>query len=117
MKAGLRVTESIDLDHATHFPAIFSGEPRGVDAHRIDIVGANLRPEAGGAIVRQRNAVNHELRLILRAARVQHGIAFVKPAWLSVHQVLHRTAGQRGQAMLNRFRTDLVYRASLIGIE
>ena len=85
--------------------------------HRVDIVGANLRAEAGRAVVGQRNAIHYELRLILRAARMQDRIALVEPAGLGVHQILNRAAGQRSQAALDGLRADFVDRSRLIGIE
>ena len=117
MKTRLRVAESIHFDHAAHFSPIFGGKSGRVDTHRVDIVGADLRAETGRAIVGQRNAVNHELGLILRAPRVQYRIAFIEPARLAVHQILNRTAGQGSQAALDGFSPDFVDRSSLIGIE
>ncbi len=73
----LRILQRVHLDHAAHFSAIFRGNARGIDAHRLHVVRFNLRAEAGRAIVRQRNAIDHKLRLIFRAARMQDGIAFV----------------------------------------
>ena len=92
VEARLRVLKGVDLDHATHFSAVLRGNARGVDAHRLHVVGFNLRSEAGRAIVGQRDAVDHKLGLIFRTARMQDGIAFVEPAGLRVHQVLQRTA-------------------------
>ena len=92
VKTRLRILQRVDLDHASHFPAIFRGNAGGVDAHRLHVVRFNLRSEAGRAIIRQRDAIHHKLRLILRAARMQHGIAFVQPAGLRIHQILQRTA-------------------------
>ena len=94
----LRILQRVHFDHAAHFSAIFGGNARGVDAHRLHIVGVHRRSEAGRAIVRQRNAVDHKLGLILRAAGMQDGIAFVQPAGLRIHQVLQGTAREPSRA-------------------
>ena len=99
MKSGLRIAQRIDFDHAAHLASVLGGKARGVDRHRVDIVGADLRTKAGRTIVGQRNAIDHKLRLILGAARMQHGIAFVEPARLRVHQVLDGAARQRCQPL------------------
>ena len=51
VETGLRILQCVNLDHAPHFPAIFGGETRGIDAQRIDTIGVNLRAEAGRAVV------------------------------------------------------------------
>ena len=77
VKACLRILQCINLDHASHFAAILRRKAGGIDAHRLHVVRFNLRSEAGRTIIRKRNAIHHKLSLILRTARMQHGIAFV----------------------------------------
>ena len=85
----------IQLHNAAHLAAQTPRIAGGVDSHGVQIVGFDLGAEAWRTIIDQGNAVDHELRLVLRAARMQHGVAFVEPARLRDHKVLHRAAGQR----------------------
>jgi len=48
---------------------------------------------------------------------VKNRIAFIEPARFRVHQVLHGTAGQRGQSVLNRLQTHLIHRTCAVGID
>ena len=73
--------------------------------------------KAGRAIVGQRNAIDHKLRLVFGAARMQHRIAFVEPARLRIDQVLNRAAGQRRQPVFECLRTDLIHRAGLVRVK
>ena len=79
-------------------------------------VGFDFRPEAGRAIVCERNTVHHKLSLIFRSTRMQHRISFVEPARLRIHQVLQRAAGHGADPVLNRIRSNLADGARLIGI-
>ena len=81
------------------------------------IVAVNRSPEAGRAIVRQRNAIDHKLGLILRATRVHDGVAFIEPPRLRIHQVLQGTARNRAQPVLDEVGGYLANRASLIGVD
>ncbi len=93
VKARLRVAQRVHLNHAAHFPSIFGRKPGGVDPDRLHIVSFDLRPEARGSIVGQRNSIDHKLRLILRVARMQDGVALVEPSRLRVHKVLMERPG------------------------
>ena len=73
----LWIFERIHFDHAPHLSAIFRRKAGRINTHRLHVVRFNLRSEARRAIVRQRNAIHHKLCLILRAARMQDGIALV----------------------------------------
>ena len=94
MQACVGIALGIELHHPAHFSSVLRGKAGGVDAHRIQIIGPNLRTKAWGAIVSERNSVNDELRLIFRAAWMQHRIPFVEPSRLGVHEILHRSARQ-----------------------
>jgi hypothetical protein len=93
METGLLILKGVELDDAAHLAAVLGGNAGGVDAHGLDVVGFNLGAEAGGAVVGERDAIDDELGLILRAARVQNGVAFVEPAGLRVHEVLQDRPG------------------------
>ena len=88
VEAGLRVLQGVDLDDSPHFSTVLSRNARSINAHRLHIVGFDLRPEAGGTVVRKGNTVHDELCLVFGAAGMQDGVAFVQPAGLRVHQVL-----------------------------
>jgi hypothetical protein len=103
METGLLILKRVELDDAAHLAPILGGNAGGVDAHRLHVVGFNLRAEAWGAVVGERNAIDDKLRLVLRASRVQHRVAFIEPARLGVHEILQRPAGNGTEAMLNHF--------------
>ncbi len=84
---------------------------------RLHIVCVNGGTETGRAIIRQRNAIDHKLSLILRAAGMQNCISFVEPAWLRIHQILQGSAGNRAEPVLNIVGADPIDGASLIGID
>ena len=88
--------------------AKFGGNAGGINAQGFDVIGFDLRAEAGRAIVGKRNSVDHKLRLVFRSARMEHRIAFVEPAGLRIHQILQGAAGQRGRSILNGVRADLI---------
>ena len=94
VKTLARVAHGVHFNHATHFPAVFGGEVRGVDAQRLDVVGLDLRTEAGRAVVRQWDAVNDNLSLILGAAGMQDRVTFVEPTRLRIDEVLQRATRQ-----------------------
>ena len=73
--------------------------------------------EAGRAIVLQWNAVHNDLGLILGAAGVEHGVAFVQPSGLGVHEVLQGAAGDGALAIFDLFAADAVDAAGAIGID
>src|SRR5215469_15409092 len=95
VKAGLWILFRVYLNHPAHFSAIFGGNPGGVDAERLDIVGLNLGSKTWRAIVSQRNVVHHELGLILGAARVKYSVPFIEPTGLRIDQFLQRAARNR----------------------
>ena len=117
VKSGVGILQRVHFHDAAQLAPVFRGNARGVDAHRLHVVRFDLGTEARRAIVRERNAVDHELRLVFRAARMQHGVAFIEPARLGVHQILQRTPGDRTEAVLNRVGADLADCAGLIGID
>lgn len=116
MKTRLRILYGIDLDHAAHFPAVFGRNSGGVDAERLDLVGFNLRSKARRAIVGEGNAVHHELRLILGAAGMEHGVPFIEPARLRVNEVLQGASRNRVEAVLDTGRANLIDIAGLLRI-
>ena len=93
VESGLRILECVDLDHPAHFSTVFGRNPGGVNAHRLNIVRFNFRTKARRTVVRQRNPIDHNLCLVFRTARMEHGIAFIKPAGLRIYQVLKGAAG------------------------
>ena len=117
MEAGLRILQSVDLNHASHFSAILGWDTRRINAQRLHIVRVDSGPEARRAIVSQRNAIDHKLRLVLRAARMQHGISLIQPAWLRVHQVLQGASWNRTKPRFDLVRADLADGAGLVGID
>ncbi len=117
MEARLHILERVDLNYASHFAAIFRGDARGIDGYGLHVIGFQLGPEAGRTVVGQRDSIDYELRLILRAARMQHGVAFVEPARLIVDEILHGASRNGGDAVLNFLQPDLADRASLVGID
>ncbi len=108
MESRIFVFESIDLNHATHLPAEFRRNACGINVEGFHVIGFDLGTKAGRTVVGERNAVEDELGLIFGAAWVKNRIAFIEPAWFRVHQVLHGTAGQRGQSVLNRLQTQRI---------
>ena len=95
VEAGLRVAQRVDFDDAAHVASVFGGNSGGVDGEGVDVVGFDFGAEAGRTIVGERDAVDDELSLILGAAGMEDGVAFVKPAGLRVDQVLQGAAGER----------------------
>ena len=65
MQAGISLAARVELHYAAHLAAILRRKSSGVNAHRFEIVGFNLRAKAGRPIIRQRNSIDNELRLIL----------------------------------------------------
>src|SRR5205807_6500367 len=94
VETGLGVAQSVDLDYASHLASVLGGDAGGVDGERVDVIGFELGAEAGGAVVGERDAVDDELSLILGAARMEHGIAFVEPSRLRVDEIGKGAAGQ-----------------------
>src|SRR5208282_6406041 len=82
VKTWLSVLECVDFNHSSHFSSVFRRNACGVNAQRLQVVSVHGRSEAGRAIVGQRDAIDYKLRLILRAAGMQDGIAFIEPAGL-----------------------------------
>jgi hypothetical protein len=82
MEAGLNILQSVQFHDSTHFPAVFGGDAGGKDGHGYDIVGFNLRAEAGRAVIRERYAIDDKLRLVFRTAGMEDGVAFIEPAGL-----------------------------------
>jgi len=117
VEAGLSVLNRVHFHYAAHFSAVLGGETGSVDSERVDIFGFNFRSKTGGAVIRERNAVDHKLGLIFRATRMEHGVAFVKPAGLRVDEVLDRTTRQRAGACSDVFGTDLADIASAVGVQ
>ncbi len=101
METGLLILECVELDDAAHFASVVGGNAGGVDAHGLDVVGFDFGAEAGGAIVGERNAIDDELGLVFRAARVENGVALIEPAGLGVDEILQGPAGNGAEAMLN----------------
>jgi len=65
--------QRIDFDDSAHFPAIFGGNAGGVivRSRRRRLVSG---PKLGESIVSKRDAVDDELRLVLRATRMEYGV-------------------------------------------
>jgi hypothetical protein len=82
----------------------------------VDFVGVDLRGECRGPVVGQRQAVDHELGLVLRSAGMQNAVGFEEPAWLRIHQLGERSTGQRRRAPLQRVGADPVRRRRLMQI-
>ena len=83
MKPRQLAPERIDLNDASHLPAIFRGNTGGINLQGLDVIGfGSLRAEARRTVVGERNSVHHKLGLMFRSARVQNGIAFIEPAGL-----------------------------------
>jgi hypothetical protein len=83
----LFVAKRVDFDHASHFSSVLRGNAGSVDGQRVHVVGFDLGTKAGRAIIGERNAIDDELGLILRASGVEHSVAFVEPARLRIDQV------------------------------
>src|ERR1017187_5332843 len=117
MESLASVARGVDFDDSAHLPPVLRRNAGGVDAHRLQTVGFNLRSIARRSIVGERNSIEHELRLVFRPAGMEHRVAFVEPPRLGVHQVLQRTAWERRHAIVNRLRPDLVDAANALGID
>ena len=117
MEPGLLILDRVELNDAAHFAPVLGGNAGGVDAHGLDVVGFDFRSEAGGAVIGERNAVDDELRLVLRAARVENRVAFIEPARLRVDEILQGPAGDGTEAMLDYIGANLTYGAGLAGVD
>ena len=117
MEAGLGVAQGVDLDDAAHFASIFGGDAGGVDGEGVDVIGFDFGAEAGRTIVGEGNAIDDELGLILGAAGMEDGIAFVEPAGLRVDEIGQRAAGERGRAVGDFLLIDMVGGAGAFGVE
>ena len=73
--------ERVDFNNAAQLSAKFRGNASGINFERFGVVGFDLRAEAWRTVVGDGNSVDDKLSLIFRSARMQHRIAFVKPAW------------------------------------
>src|SRR5580704_9298775 len=104
MQALIRIALGIEFHDSAHLSSVLRGKAGSVDAHRVQIVGSNLRTKAWRAIVSERNAINHELRLVFRPAWMQHRIPFVEPSRLGVDKILYRSARQRLHPIFDLFR-------------
>ncbi len=113
----LRILKGVDFDDSAHFAAIFGGNTRGIDAHGLDVVGLNFRAKTGRAVVGEGNAIDDELGLIFRAARMQNSIAFVEPAGLGIDEVLQRASGDGTETVLELIRAKLTDGAGLVRID
>src|ERR1700676_232998 len=117
MQTRASIAKGIDFDYSAHLAAVFGGDTGSVDGKGIDVISFDFRTEAGRPIVGEGDAVDHELSLILRAARMENSVAFEKPSWLGVDEVRKRTAGERGGTVGYRFRVDVVDGSGAFGIE
>src|SRR5271166_1147567 len=102
------VPGGVDLDDAAHLPSVLGRNTGGINAHRLNTVGFNLGPIPRRTVVGERNAVEHKLGLVFRPARMEDCVAFIEPSRLRVHQVLQGAARQRGDAIGNCVRADLI---------
>src|SRR5580658_2969529 len=80
VKPRIGAFECIHLNDSAHLPPIFSGNSGGIDFKGFNVSGFDFRAEAWRTVVGERNSVYNKLRLILRSARVENGITFIKPA-------------------------------------
>ena len=117
MNARLRVLQRVDFHHAAHFSAVLGRDAGGVNVHRLRVVRLDFGAETGRAIVCERNPIDHELRLIFRAARMQNSVPFVEPAGLRIHEVLHGPPRQRRGSSVNCFAADSVGRTGTVRID
>ncbi len=117
MQALLFVAKSIDFDDAAHLAPIFSRNAGGVNRERVHILCFNFGAEAGRTIVGEWNAVDHELRLVLGASGMKHGVAFIEPARLRIDEIGHGAPRNRGGARGDFLLIQVIGRAGLLGIE
>src|SRR5579862_2191919 len=117
MEARLGVARCVDLDHATHLASVFGGNASSVDSDRVEVVGVDFGAKAGRAVVGQRNAVDDKLSLIFRAARMEDGVAFIKPAGLRVDEVGEGTARKGCGTIGYRFRVEVIDGGGAFGID
>ena len=117
VKPGLGVVECIDFNDPTHLPPVFRRNAGGVNGERVNIVGLDLGTKTGRTIVGKRDAIDDKLRLIFGTTRMQHRIAFIKPAGLRVDQVGQGAARQRRGTLRYGFGVNVVDRGGAFGIE
>ncbi len=72
-----RVFFGHQLDHSAKLASVFRGIARSHHPNGFHVTGVHRWSKSRRAILRQRNAVNHVLHLIFRAARVQRPIRFI----------------------------------------
>src|ERR1700721_148257 len=77
VESGMIVLYRIHLDHSAHLSAVLGRNSSCIDTQRLDIIRLNLRPKTRRSVVGQGNTVDDELRLIFRAARMQHSVSFI----------------------------------------
>jgi hypothetical protein len=105
------------FDDAAELSTVLCRVAAGQNAHGMHVVGIELWRKGRRAIVRDRQAVDHVLHLVLRAARVQNAVGFEQPPRFGVYDVGHGASRQRGDALLQGLGADAVDRARLVPIE
>ena len=109
--------KSVDFHNSAHLSAVFGGNAGGVDGKRVDIISFDFGAGTGRTIVGERDSVNHELGLILGAAGMENGVAFVEPAGLGVDEIWKRAARERCRPLGYCFGVDVVDGGDTFGIE
>ncbi len=94
-----------------------AGDAGGVEGEGVEVVGFDFGAEAGRAVVDEGDAVEDELGLVLGAAGVEDGVAFVEPAGLGVDEVLDGAAGEGGDALLDLRGADLLDGVGAVGVD
>ena len=117
VQALARLSGSHHLDDAAELPPVLGRVPARQDVHRVDVVRADFRRERGRPVVRQRQAIDHELGLILGPAWMQDAVRFKEPAGLRVDQVWQRSSGPRHEALLHPVRADAIDGLCLVRVE
>ena len=76
MEALPTVTSGHHLDHTAKLPSVLGGVPRRQDAHRVDVIRIKFGGKGRRPIVRDREAVDDVLNLVLGTTGMQDAVGF-----------------------------------------
>ena len=117
MPSGARVFRRGHLDDAAQFAPVLGRVAGGAHVHRLNLIHVESRRVGGRAVVHHGKAVHHVLRVVLRAARVQHAVGLQQPTRLHLDQIEHCTPWHGGASVAQRFFPHVIRGRSAMRIE